>query len=146
MTSTDALRHQPLAARAFVAAVIAAGGALLIASTWRGSLEHPVLLGSLLLLSIGVHTIKVKLPVGRSTSTLSLGYAVNFASLLVLGPGAAAWVTAAGGLSQCTLNVTVRNPWYRTLFSVSSLVLSMELGARVLAWAGGAGANGFRPR
>ena len=142
MTSTDALRHQPLAARAFVAGVIAAGGALLIASTWRGSLEHPVLLGSLLLLSIGVHTIKVKLPVGRSTSTLSLGYAVNFASLLVLGPGAAAWVTAAGGLSQCTLNVAVRNPWYRTLFSVSSLVLSMELGARVLAWAGGAGANG----
>ena len=142
MTSTDALRHQPLAARAFVAAVIAAGGALLVASTWRGSLEHPVLLGSLLLLSIGVHSIKVKLPVGRSTSTLSLGYAVNFASLLVLGAGAAAWVTAAGGWAQCTLNVKVRNPWYRTLFSVSSLVLSMELGARVLVWSGGGNANG----
>jgi diguanylate cyclase (GGDEF)-like protein len=142
MTSTDALRHQPLAARAFVAAVIAAGGVLLVASTWRGSLEHPALLGSLLLLSIGVHSIKVKLPVGRSTSTLSLGYAVNFASLLVLGPGAAAWVTAAGGWAQCALNVTVRNPWYRTLFSVSCLVLSMELGARVLFWAGGGAANG----
>jgi diguanylate cyclase (GGDEF)-like protein len=141
MTSTDDFRKQPLAARAFVAAVIAAGGALLVASTWRGSLERPLLLGALLLLSIGVHAIKVKLPVGRSTSTLSLGYAVNFASLLVLGPGAAAWVTAAGGLAQCTLNVAVRNPWYRTLFSVSSLVLSMELGARVLVWAGGGAAN-----
>jgi hypothetical protein len=32
-------------------------------------------------------------------------------------------------------------PLVRTLFSVSSLVLSMELGARVLAWTGGANGN-----
>ena len=62
----------------------------------------------------------------------------------MLGPGAAAWVTTAGGWAQCTFNVTVRNPWYRTLFSVSSLVLSMELGARVLAWTGGAGGDAGR--
>ena len=141
MTRPDTLRNQPPAARVFVAAVVSAGGALLIASTWRGSLEHPLLLSSLLLLSACANTIKIPLPVGRSVSSLSPGFAVNFGSLLVLGPGAAAWVTMAGGWAQCTFNVTVRNPWYRTLFSVSSLVLSMELGARVLAWTGGAGSH-----
>ncbi len=144
MISIDTLQRQPAAARAFVAAVIAAGAALLLASFWRGSLEQPLLLGSLLGLSIGANVIKFKLPVGRSVSTLSLGYAVNFGTLLVLGPGAATWVTAAGGWAQCTFKVTVRNPWYRTLFSVSSLVLSMELGARVLAWTGGANGDASR--
>ncbi len=143
MTRPDTLRHQPPAARVFVAAVVSAGAALAIASTWRGSLEHPLLLSSLLLLSAAANTIKIPLPVGRSVSSLSPGFAVNFGSLLVLGPGAAAWVTLAGGWAQCTFNVTVRNPWYRTLFSVSSLVLSMELGARVLAWTGGAGQAGL---
>ena len=142
MTSTDDFRHLPVAARVFVAAVIAAGGLLLVASLWRGGLEQPVLLVSLLLLSIGVHTIKVELPVGLSSSTLSLGYAVNFAALLLLGAGAAAWITAAGGWAQCTFNVRVRNPWYRTFFSVSCLLLSMESGAQVLTWAGGQGAKG----
>lgn len=142
MTRPDTLRSQPPAARIFVAAVVSAGAALLIASTWRGSLERPLLLGSLLLLSAFANTIKIKLPVGRSVSSLSPGFAVNFGSLLLLGPGAAIWVTAAGGWAQCTFNVRVRNPWYRTLFSVSSLVLSMELGGRVLAWTGSAGGPG----
>ena len=144
MTRPDTFRNQPFAARVLVAAVVAAGAALLVASTWRGSLERPLLLVSLLVLSACANTIKIKLPVGRSVSSLSPGFAVNFASLLVLGPGAAAWVTTAGGWAQCTFNVTVRNPWYRTLFSVSSLVLSMECCARVLAWTGTAtgGAGG----
>jgi diguanylate cyclase (GGDEF)-like protein len=137
MMAPDTFRRQPRAARAFVVAVIAAGGLLLVASSWRGSLDQPLLLGALLLLSVGANAVKIKLPVGRSESTLSPGFAVNFASLLVLGPGAAAWVTAAGGWSQCSLNIRVRNPWYRTWLSVSSLVLSMELGARVLNWTGG---------
>jgi diguanylate cyclase (GGDEF)-like protein len=139
MTTMDTLRRQPPAARAFVVTVVSAGGALLAASGWRGSLDQPLLLGSLLLLSVGANAIKFRLPLGRSVSSLSPGFAVNFASLLVLGPSAAAWVTTAGGWAQCTLNVTARNPWYRTLFSVSSLLLSMEAGARVLAWTGGAG-------
>ena len=50
----------------FVTAVIAAWSVLLVASTWRGLLAQPSMLGSLLLLSVGVHSIKVKLPVGRS--------------------------------------------------------------------------------
>ncbi len=144
MSAPGTLRRQPPAARGFVVAVIAAGAALLVASIWRGSLEQPLLLGSLLLLSIAANTLKITLPVGRSASTLSLGYAVNFATLLVLGPGAATWVTAAGGWAQCTLYVPTRNPWYRTLFSVSSLVLSMEVSARVLPWtAAHGGAAGF---
>lgn len=141
MTSND-FRQLPLPARVFVAAVIAAGAALLAASLWRGVFDSPVLLGSLLLFSIGIHTIKIELPVGRSTSTLSAGYAVAFAALLLLGPGPTAWVVAAGAWAQCTFNVRERNPWYRTLFSISSLVLSMEAQAQTLVWTGGQGAVG----
>ena len=60
MTRPDTLRNQPPAARVFVAAVVSAGGALLVASTWRGSLERPLLLGSLLLLSACANTIKTQ--------------------------------------------------------------------------------------
>jgi diguanylate cyclase (GGDEF)-like protein len=137
MTRTPDLRDQPPAARAFVVAVIVAGAGLLVAASWRRSFDQPLLFVSLLLLSVGASAVKIKLPVGQSVSTLSPGFAVNFASLLALGPGAAAWITTTGGWAQCTFNVTARNPWYRTLFSVSSLVLSMELCARVLAWTSG---------
>ena len=68
-----------------------------------------------------MHTIKVTLPVGTSYSTLSLGFAITFASLLVLGPAATVWTMIVGGWAQCTINVKTPNPWYRTAFSMSAL-------------------------
>jgi len=137
-----AFRQLPLVAQIVVAAVILAGAVLLLLSFTRGAFLHPSLLCSLVLLSIGVHTIKVEVPIGRSSHALSIGYAVSFASLLMLGPGATTWVTMAGGWAECTFRMKSRNPWYQTAFSMSCLALSMEAAARTLAWTGGQGLVG----
>jgi diguanylate cyclase (GGDEF)-like protein len=94
------------------------------------------------LLSIGIHTVKVEVPIGRSSHALSVGYVVSFASLLLLGPGATTWVTMAGGWAECTFRMKSRNRWYQTAFSMSCLALSMEAAARTLAWTGGHGLVG----
>ena len=115
MTKPDTLRDQPPAARVFVAAVVSAGGALLIASTWRGSLEHPLLLSSLLLLSACANTIKIPLPVGRSVSSLSvLGRVGSLASWASPLPGLVSWASpvrmVVATASQST-NGSRSDPW-----------------------------------
>jgi diguanylate cyclase (GGDEF)-like protein len=127
----------PLVARVYVGVVIAAGLLLAALSAARGGFDEPLLLLALVTTSIAVHTVKVDLPVKGSSSTLSLGYTVSFASMLILGPAGTVWTTMTGGWAQCTLNAKARNPWYQTMFSMCSLSLSMELAAQTLAWTGG---------
>jgi diguanylate cyclase (GGDEF)-like protein len=127
----------PLSARIYIGFVIATGVALTLASGPRGGFDRPLLLTAIVAASIAVHTIKVELPVGASSSTLSLGYAVSFASMLILGPAGTLWATMTGGWAQCTFNTKARNPWYQTAFSMCALSLSMELAAQTLALTGG---------
>ena len=114
---------------------------MLVASAQRGAFAHPARLFFLVIASAIVSAIKIDLPVGWSHSTLSVGYAVTYASLLLLGPGAASWVAMTGGLVQCRIVPKPREPteWFRTVFSMACLALSMESAARVLEWMGGRG-------
>jgi diguanylate cyclase (GGDEF)-like protein len=130
-------RDLPVPARAFITAVMLAGAALAAVSLPRGGFDRPLLLLALIAASIAAHTIKITLPAGSSYSTLSIGFAVTFAAMLVLGPAASVWVMLAAGWAQCTLNTKLPNPWYRTAFSMSVLSLSMEAAAQVLARTGG---------
>jgi diguanylate cyclase (GGDEF)-like protein/putative nucleotidyltransferase with HDIG domain len=57
---------------------------------------------------------------------MSVSYAVDFASLLLLGPHETMLVAAGSAFSQCHLNSKERNPLHRTLFSVASLVLTVQ--------------------
>lgn len=132
----------PVPARVYVVAVIAAGAVAATASMEEGAFARPLLLVSFVAASIAIHTVKVSLPAGTSYSTLSLGFAVSFASLIVLGPAATVWTMAAGGWAQCTLNTRMPNPWYRTAFSMSALMLSMQAAAQTLVWTGGAHLDG----
>lgn len=127
----------PLAGRLYISAVIAAGVVLVAVSVPRGGFDNPFLLIAIVATSIAVHTIKVELPAGASSSTLSLGYAVSFASMLILGPAGTVWTTMTGGWAQCTLNAKARNPWYQTVFSMCALSVSMESAAQTLSWTGG---------
>jgi hypothetical protein len=111
----------PLSARLYVASVIAAGLALAALSAARGGFDEPLLLLALVATSVAVHTVKVDLPVKGSSSTLSLGYTVSFASMLILGPAGTVWTTMTGGWAQCTLNAKARNPWHQTVFSMCAL-------------------------
>ena len=127
----------PVAARLFVLGMVAVGTVLLITlfpvktitSVW------PFLF--LLALSSITSVFKVTLPLARSGSTMSVSYAVDFASLLLLGPNETMIVAAVSAWSQCTFRIKERNPTYRTLFSMACLVVTVQAAGRLYIWLGG---------
>src|SRR5205823_6163465 len=130
-------------ARAYVTGITIAGAALFAACLPLVRFDQPILFAVLLVLSSATATLKVQLPLLTSSSTMSVSYAVDFASLLLLGPHATMLIAAASALSQCHLNTRTRTPMHRTLFSMASLVLAVEgagLGFRLL---GGGPLGGF---
>ena len=127
----------PLPARLFVCAVVAAGGVLLVWLFPSGALASPWLFLLLLVLSSVTSVFKVTLPLARSGSTMSVSNAVDFASLLLLGPNETMVVAAASAWSQCTFRIKERNPVYRTLFSMACLVVTVQAAGAVYIWLGG---------
>src|SRR5262249_37208961 len=130
-------------ARVFVAAVIAAGSVVFGLCLPLARFDQPPLFAALLMLSSATAALKVFLPLTTGGSTMSVSYAVDFASLLLLGPHETMIVAAMSAFSQCHLNRKARNPFYRTLFSMTSLVLTVQsagLAFRVLG--GSVGATG----
>src|SRR6185437_4346989 len=69
--------------------------------------------------------------------TMSVSYAVDFASLLLLGPNETMIVAAASAFSQCTFRIKERNPIHRTLFSMTCLVVTVQAAGWVYRWMGG---------
>ena len=125
------MKSLPLAARLYVCAVIGFGAVLLLwffpaPSTVR---LEPFLL--LLVLSSLTSVFKVNLPLARRSSTMSVSYAVDFASLLLLGPNETMIVATASAYSQCTFRIKERNPVYRTLFSMACLVVTVQAAGAV---------------
>ena len=57
---------------------------------------------------------------------MSVSYAVDFASLLLIGPHGTMVVAVASAFSQCHLSTRTRTPVHRTLFSMATLVLAVE--------------------
>jgi diguanylate cyclase (GGDEF)-like protein/putative nucleotidyltransferase with HDIG domain len=115
----------PIGARLYVAAVLAAGLIVLVVFVPH-SLGNPALFVALLLLSSLASALKVALPLTKSGSSMSVSYAVDFAALLLLGANETMLVAAASAWSQCTFRMTTRNPAYRTLYSMASLVLTVK--------------------
>ena len=92
---------------------------------------------SLIVLSCLASTLKVRLPLTRSASTMSVSYVVDFTALLLLGPEQTVFVAAASAIAQSTLNVRKGNPNYRTLFNIAAIVLTIEFAGLVFGWSGG---------
>jgi diguanylate cyclase (GGDEF)-like protein/PAS domain S-box-containing protein len=85
---------------------------------------------ALLICSCVASAFKVRLPLGtRASSNLSVSYAVDFASLLLLGPNLTMIVAAASAVVQSTVRTARRNPLFKILFSAAVLVLTVQ-------WAG----------
>jgi diguanylate cyclase (GGDEF)-like protein/putative nucleotidyltransferase with HDIG domain len=131
------MKALPLGARLFVCFVIAAGGALLGGFFPRDLLASPGVFLLLVLLSSVTSVFKVTLPLARAGSTMSVSYAVDFASLLLLGPNQTMVVAAVSAWSQCTFRVKERNPPYRTLFSMACLVITVQAAGGVYHTLGG---------
>src|SRR5690349_12734676 len=131
------MKTLPLPARIYVGAAIALGAGLFLAFFPVHSLASPWLFLLLLALSSVTSVFKVNLPLARSGSTMSVSYAVDFASLLLLGPNETMVVAAASAYSQCTFRIKERNPLYRTLFSMSVLVVTVQAAGYVYQSFGG---------
>jgi diguanylate cyclase (GGDEF)-like protein/putative nucleotidyltransferase with HDIG domain len=129
----------PTAARVYVATVVVLGTAMFAVYLPQVRFEQPLLLAGLLLLSSMSAALKVYLPLTTGGSTMSVSYAVDFASLLLLGPHATMFVAAGSAIAQCNLNKKERNPLYRTLFSVASLVITVQGAGLAFHLLGGTG-------
>ena len=128
------MRKLPIAARVYVLLVIAAGAALLAVGLPRAHFDRPFLFLVLLGLSSATAALKVTLPITTSGSTMSVSYAVDFASLLLIGPHQTMLVAAGSAFSQCQLNKKERNPLYRTLFSMASLIVTVQAAGAAFGW------------
>jgi len=127
----------PRAAR-FITVVIGVGAAVFAVCLPRAQTTQPWLFFGLLLLSSLSASLKVQLPMVPSGSTMSVSFAVDFASLLLLGPHQTMLVSLGGVLSQCVVRASDRNPLYRTLFSAASLILAVQAAGLTAELLGGA--------
>ena len=120
------MRALPLPARLYVGACIAAGALLLVFLGPRSTFTNPLLFAVLLITSAVTSAFKVSLPLAKSGSTMSVSYAVDFAALLLLGPNETMLVAVTSAWSQCTFRMKVKNPHYRTLFSMACLAITVQ--------------------
>jgi diguanylate cyclase (GGDEF)-like protein/putative nucleotidyltransferase with HDIG domain len=133
------MKDLPVAARVYVIVVLAIGAVLVVLfgpAALQNLRSFPLFL-TLLLLSSFASALKVNLPLTTSGSTMSVSYAVDFASLLLLGADATMLVAATSAWSQCTFRTQTRSPAHRTLFSMASLVLTVKATGFVFTWLGG---------
>jgi diguanylate cyclase (GGDEF)-like protein/putative nucleotidyltransferase with HDIG domain len=135
------MRDLPVAARVFVGAVLAVGLTILLVFVPR-SVGNPVLFTALLFFSSFASALKVSLPLASSGSTMSVSYAVDFAALLLLGANETMIVAAASAWSQCNFRTQSRSAPYKTLFSMASLMITVQAAGRVYVWLGGTSLQG----
>ena len=130
------------AARLYVGAVIGVGALALLAYAPR-EYPQPSLVLTFLAAMLVVSLFKLRIPLGRGCSTMSMAYVVDFLVMVTAGPDVAMVIAAVGALVQCTVNVRRKQPWYRAAFSVATVALSVKgAGATWLAFGGVAGAAG----
>src|SRR5215467_7907259 len=129
------MKQLPFAARIYVVSVIVAGAIAMAVCLPKVDIsQQPVLFVALVAVASASAALKVTLPITTSGSTMSVSYAVDFASLLLLGPHATIVVAVASAFCQCHLNNKERNPIYRTMFSMAALVLTVEGAGAALVW------------
>jgi len=93
------------------------------------------LLAVLFVLSIPISLVKVTLP--GTASTLSLSHVLGYMALFALGTRSAVLVTAAGALTQCRFRTRQPSPVHKTLFSIATLALAMQMSGAVYVATGG---------
>jgi putative nucleotidyltransferase with HDIG domain len=116
----------PLSARLYVGATIVIGATLVVLLGPRSEFNNVPLFIFLLVTSALTSAFKVSLPLAKSGSTMSVSYAVDFASLLLLGANETMLVAVTSAWSQCTFRMKTKNPVYRTLFSMACLAITVQ--------------------
>src|SRR3954469_7828712 len=115
----------PLAAQIYVGVVVAAGAVCLVLSV-PTRIADPVLFVSLAVFACVTSVWKVNLPIAVANgSTLSVSYAANLTSLLLLGPYHATLIAVAGAITQCRYKARAEYPLYKTIFSAAATAITM---------------------
>ena len=117
----------------YVALIITGGAASLWASGWPSPPPALVALVFWTLANVLCEILWLPAPEGRGY--LSMATAANFATLLVLPPGAAIATTAlAGGLADAVFR---RRRWYQVLFNMGMTSISVAAASQVFTALGG---------
>ncbi|HEY3080240.1 MAG TPA: EAL domain-containing protein [Chloroflexota bacterium] len=120
-------------AQAFIYAVAAGGAGALVLSAADLPLDH----WPELLLFLGLCALAQLMPVPLfSNSSISVAFAVTFASLVYLGPAAAVWVNLGSGLVMCFR--PKRKPLEKMAFNFGGLALTAFVAGRLFGLLGGA--------
>ena len=109
----------------YIAVVIAAGAWALAGSAPR-ELPAPLLAMTWLAAMVVVSLFKLRLPLRRGHSTMSMAYVIDFLVLVTAGADLATTIAAVGVIVQCTVRVGRAQPWYRTAFSVATVALAVQ--------------------
>jgi diguanylate cyclase (GGDEF)-like protein len=133
---SSGMKELPLIARLYVSSVIMAG-AVVFTYFYPRQVNHLGLFVALLFCSSLASALKVDLPLMSGGSTMSVSYAVDFASLLLLGADQTMLVAGASAWSQCTFKTRTRSAHFRTAFSMATLVLTVQAAGWVYTQLGG---------
>jgi PAS domain S-box-containing protein len=109
----------------YVGCVILLGTALLVRFTPL-VYPNPWLTIALLCSSLVLSSMKLRLPLGRGVSTMSMASATDLVALMTLGPNVAMVTASTGVLFQCTWRVRRSQPLYRAAFSVASVAITVQ--------------------
>jgi len=115
----------------YLGAVIAAGAGLLVYLAPR-HLENPIAAGALLVSTLVLSVFKIRLPLGKGVSTMSMAYAVDFVALIIEGANLAMLLGAIGVLIQCTVRVRRQQPIHRAAFSAAAVIIAVQVAG--LGW------------
>jgi diguanylate cyclase (GGDEF)-like protein/putative nucleotidyltransferase with HDIG domain len=121
---TFAFKDRPGAARYFIGILFAAGLGALFMQPPGASYSHPAVFLALLAAAAIASVFKVELPLSQHGATMSLSFAFEFASLLMLGTHATMVIAASSAWVQGTAARGQRNPLHRTAFSMAALVVT----------------------
>ncbi len=121
------MKHLPVLARLYVAAMVTAGALFLILFGRLPPVDRLPEFVGLALASILTAAFKLHLPTTKNRANMSVSFVIDFTSLLVFGSGPTLLIAAAGALAQSTIVVRRRNPLHRLLFNAACLVSTVQM-------------------
>ena len=126
----------PLRGRLYVALVTIAGAmAMMFGLGEADFFNQPGLFAALIALASVTAAFDLTLPFTASGTAMSVAYAVDFASLLLLGPHQAMLVAASSALAASRLNQKKAPQSLRdTLFGMAVMVLTVQCAGLALGW------------
>jgi diguanylate cyclase (GGDEF)-like protein/PAS domain S-box-containing protein len=132
----EATRSQPLGATLFVTAIIVAAAIALVFFGPR-HLPNPPLFLALLGASALASSLRLRVPLGVTTSNLSVSYSVDFAAMLLIGTELTMLVAGVSAWMQSTFGHDRRNPISRAIFNAAALVLTVKASGLAFEFLGG---------